>query len=153
MKKLYRSRKDRIIAGVCGGLGEYFNLDPTLIRIAFAALTLLNGAGLILYIILSIVIPEEKVETVQEASAVASASSKGFEGSKSQIEESEGTKAVQNLKNGKQNSRVVFGIALIMLGFYFLLEQIFPWLHIRWQFVWPLVIVFIGLLIIFKPEK
>jgi len=57
-KKLYRSKKDKKIAGVCGGIAEYFDVDPTLVRL-FAVLTLLlGGAGVVAYIIAWIVIPE-----------------------------------------------------------------------------------------------
>ncbi|MBZ0300933.1 MAG: PspC domain-containing protein [Anaerolineae bacterium] len=61
-RKLYRSRHDRQIAGVCGGLAEYFNLDPTLIRLIFVLITFLGGPGLVLYIIMAIVVPEESDE-------------------------------------------------------------------------------------------
>ena len=64
-KKLYRSRDNRMIAGICGGLGEYFNMDPTLIRLAVVFLTLWLGGGLLLYLIGWFVIPEEP-ETTQE---------------------------------------------------------------------------------------
>ena len=58
MKKLYRS-SNRILAGVCGGIAEYFDVDPTLIRVVFAVLTLFSASfpGLLLYIILMILIP------------------------------------------------------------------------------------------------
>ncbi|MCK4808938.1 MAG: PspC domain-containing protein [Candidatus Aenigmarchaeota archaeon] len=59
VKKLYRSKKDRMLAGVCGGIGEYFGIDSTLVRILWVLLTLGGGAGLILYIICAIVIPEK----------------------------------------------------------------------------------------------
>lgn len=63
MKKLYRSRRDRKIAGICGGLGEYFNVDPTLLRIIFLFLLFFGGSGFILYLIFWIVVPnEEKVK-------------------------------------------------------------------------------------------
>lgn len=58
-KRLYRSRSERMMAGVCGGLAEYFNIDPTIVRVVFIALSLLGGPGLILYIILAIVVPEQ----------------------------------------------------------------------------------------------
>ncbi len=59
-KKLYRSSSDKMIAGVCGGLGQYFGVDPTLIRLIFALLVLFGvGSGIILYIILAIVMPLE----------------------------------------------------------------------------------------------
>lgn len=58
-KKLYRSRTERMIGGVCGGLGQYFNIDPTLVRLIFVLLFLTGSAGFWIYIILLIVIPEE----------------------------------------------------------------------------------------------
>jgi phage shock protein C len=59
MRKLYRSRSDRRIAGVCGGLAAYFNIDPTLIRLLFVLGLIFVGGTLLAYIILMIVIPEE----------------------------------------------------------------------------------------------
>ena len=56
-KKLYKSRKNKMIGGVCGGLAEYFNMDPTIVRIVAALLCLLKGAGLIVYIIACLVMP------------------------------------------------------------------------------------------------
>lgn len=57
IKRLYKSRTDRMIDGVCGGIAEYFSLDPTLMRIAWVLLTLLGGSGILLYIIAMIVMP------------------------------------------------------------------------------------------------
>jgi phage shock protein C len=59
VKKLYRSRKDRIIGGVCGGLGEYLSMDPTVIRILYILFALTGGSGILVYLILLLVIPEE----------------------------------------------------------------------------------------------
>jgi phage shock protein PspC (stress-responsive transcriptional regulator) len=59
MKRLYRSESDRKIAGVCGGIAEYFNVDPAIVRIVFAALVFLWGWGLILYIICWIAVPNK----------------------------------------------------------------------------------------------
>jgi len=58
-KRLRRSRTEKMIGGVCGGLGEYFNVDPTIIRVLWVAITLLGGAGVIAYLILWIVMPLE----------------------------------------------------------------------------------------------
>ncbi len=58
-KKLYRSRTNKTIAGICGGMGEYFDMDPTLIRIIWILFLLLGGSGLLLYLILWILIPKE----------------------------------------------------------------------------------------------
>ena len=58
-RKLYRSKTDRKVAGVCGGLAQYFNIDPTLIRVVFVVLAVLGGSGLVLYLALWIIVPNE----------------------------------------------------------------------------------------------
>lgn len=57
-KKLYKSKTDKKLCGVCGGVAEYFNIDSTLVRLAWVAFTLLGGSGLLAYIIAALVIPE-----------------------------------------------------------------------------------------------
>jgi phage shock protein PspC (stress-responsive transcriptional regulator) len=57
--RLYRSRTDRKLAGVCGGLAQYSNLDPTLLRVLFVVLALLGGPGLVIYLLMWILVPEE----------------------------------------------------------------------------------------------
>jgi len=59
IKKVYRSKKNKMIAGVCGGLGEYFKVDPTIIRIIFVSAILAGTVGFIAYIICWLIIPEE----------------------------------------------------------------------------------------------
>ena len=58
-KRLYRSRKDKMLAGICGGLAEYFAVDPSLVRIAGVLLCLYAGTGLLVYILAAIIIPED----------------------------------------------------------------------------------------------
>lgn len=58
-KRLYRSTQDRMFAGVCGGIADYLEVDPTLVRLVFAALTLLGGPGIIIYIVLMLIVPEQ----------------------------------------------------------------------------------------------
>jgi len=57
-KRLYRSRTNRTVAGVCAGIADYFGWDPTLVRIAWILLTLLGGSGILIYVILWLVVPE-----------------------------------------------------------------------------------------------
>jgi phage shock protein C len=57
MRRLYRSEENRMICGVCGGIAEYFNLDPTLVRLGWVLISCLWGAGLLAYIIAAIIIP------------------------------------------------------------------------------------------------
>lgn len=58
-KKLYKIDQGRMVDGVCGGIAQYFGLDPTLVRLAWAAFTLLGGSGILAYIICAIIIPRE----------------------------------------------------------------------------------------------
>ena len=58
-RKLYRSRTDRKLAGVCGGLAQYFNMDATLIRVLFVVLAVLGGSGLVIYLAMWIIVPNE----------------------------------------------------------------------------------------------
>jgi phage shock protein C len=58
-RKLYRSKTNRQLAGVCGGLAEYFNLDVTLIRVLFVLLAVLGGSGLVIYVAMWIIVPKQ----------------------------------------------------------------------------------------------
>ena len=58
-KRLYRSRKDRMIAGVCGGLAQYFGIDPTWVRLIFILLLLAGGSALLVYVIMWLIVPME----------------------------------------------------------------------------------------------
>jgi phage shock protein C len=58
--KLYRSRDNRVIAGVAGGLGEYLHIDPVVVRIIFIILTVFSGSGILLYLVMWLVMPDEK---------------------------------------------------------------------------------------------
>lgn len=57
-KSLHKSRDNKMIAGICGGIGEYFNIDPTLIRLGWVLFCAMGGSGIVAYIIAAIIIPE-----------------------------------------------------------------------------------------------
>lgn len=65
MKKLYKSRSNKQIDGICGGIGEYFNIDPTLIRIAWIIFGCCGGAGVLAYVICAFVIPEKPKNAIE----------------------------------------------------------------------------------------
>jgi phage shock protein PspC (stress-responsive transcriptional regulator) len=65
-KKLYRARDNRVIGGVCGGLGEYLGIDPTIVRIIYILVALWFGSGIIAYIIFLILVPEEPTENLEK---------------------------------------------------------------------------------------
>ena len=60
-KKLYKSNTNRMLAGVCGGIAEYFNIDPTVVRLAWVAFCALGGSGILAYILAAIIIPDASV--------------------------------------------------------------------------------------------
>lgn len=61
-KKLYRSRTDRMLAGVCGGIAKYFDMDPTIVRLLWVLAIFLGFSGVLAYIVAAIVIPLEPIE-------------------------------------------------------------------------------------------
>ncbi|HNR66022.1 MAG TPA: PspC domain-containing protein [Atribacterota bacterium] len=119
-KKLYRSKKDSIIGGVCGGIAEYFEIDPTLIRLLAILVVFLGGVGVIAYIIAWIIIPLNPEELpVQEKDY---SSSDGHEG---------------------RNKNIWGGVILIMLGLFFLAKSFFP--HFVLVKFWPVILVIVGI--------
>lgn len=64
-KRLHRSNENKVVAGVCGGIAEYFDMDPTLIRLAWILFCALGGSGVLVYIIAAIIIPEKTAGDVE----------------------------------------------------------------------------------------
>lgn len=62
-KKLYRSMSNKMLGGVAAGLGEYLNIDPTIVRLGFVALALMGGPGIVIYLIMWLVVPPEPFDT------------------------------------------------------------------------------------------
>ena len=60
-KKLYKSNTNKMICGVCGGLGEFFGINPTIIRLIWAILALLGGTGIVAYLIAAVIIPNSEI--------------------------------------------------------------------------------------------
>ncbi len=157
-KRLYRSRSDRMIWGVCGGLAKYFDMDPTIVR-AIAVLSIFFGSlGIWAYIILAIVVPlenskatepkdtikenvEEIKETATELGRELRSTLAGEEG-----ESEEAAKVWHRRRN-------TLGIVLIVLGALFLLGSFDLFWWFRWSTLWPIILVAIGVLIIFSARK
>jgi phage shock protein C len=68
-KRLYRSRSNRMLGGVCAGLGEYLNIDPTVIRILFVVLAFAYGASFVIYLVMWVLMPEAPQSAVEAAPA------------------------------------------------------------------------------------
>lgn len=148
-KKLYRSRTDRVIFGVCGGLGEYFEVDSLILRILFILLTFTGGSGIIIYLILAIIIPDgdgQKLKGKEVKDAIGEAQEK----TQNLAEEIKGNRSwIKSAKN-------IIGLIIVFIGLNILFEQIFdfsPFAWINWGVVWALIIVLIGAKIIFNNKE
>ena len=119
---LYRSRRNRIFGGVAAGLGDYLKIDPILVRVLFVASTFLSGIGLLLYIILWIVVPEENLFATNPANNTQNTD---------QTDEIK----TDDIFNGeyhpgkKNNGNIVIGIIMIIVGLFFLGVEIFSFLN------------------------
>ena len=81
-RKLYRSRKDRVISGVCGGLGDFFGIDSTLIRVIFALLAIFGGSGIVIYLVMLLIVPEEPLAEITQTPDTKDTPSNDLQGDK-----------------------------------------------------------------------
>ncbi|MDD4990323.1 MAG: PspC domain-containing protein [Candidatus Pacebacteria bacterium] len=148
MKKLHRSKNEKVIAGVAGGLGEYFGIDPVLFRILFVFLILWGGAGILFYLILMFIIPSQNGQSAKDAVKEAA-----FNLKEKAQEVAGGIKQeAQEMKEESwwSNRRNVLGVVIMLAGLVFLLNQLFPIRFLKFNFIWPVVIIFIGFFVILK---
>ncbi|MBW2623524.1 MAG: PspC domain-containing protein [Deltaproteobacteria bacterium] len=147
-RKLYRSRSDRILFGVCGGLGARFSIEPALVRLVFILLSLANGLGLILYGVFSLLFREEPGEPVEIDREEAIR--KFFDDVKLK------TKAVyEEIKTDQhwfREPKNLIGTAIILIGVILLAKQILPFIFTLadWGLVLAVVVFIAGLLVILK---
>lgn len=146
-RKLYRSQTDKMIAGVCGGLGEYFDVDPVIIRLVFIILAFASGIGIIAYIFLWIALPkgpletpkgkvEEKVQTVVEEAT--------------EVIEDVGEKIKRKMDEERRKGSFWFGIILIIIGLFFLLSN---YGLFNFDLLWPLIIIALGGFLLYKSLR
>ena len=135
-KRLFRSKENKIVAGVCGGISEHFQVDPVWIRLAMILLTLVNGIGVVLYILAWILIPENPKQKKTK---------------KTVAEE-----AVESIKTGKhvkkeKKGHFLLGLIILIVGLGLLLQNLFSWFS--FNYVWPITIIVLGLYLIKGGSK
>ena len=128
VKKIYRSKQDRYLGGVAGGLAEYFNIDANLFRILFILITFTGGIGLILYLIALFIIPENPVQDEKIR------------------------------KRLEKDSTFLLAVILILFGILLLSREFglfdyFQFWRIPWRVLWAVFLIFIGLFMIFAANK
>lgn len=126
--RLYRSESDKMIAGVCGGIADYFGVDSSLVRILFITITLFGGGGIIIYVLLWAFIPSE------------------IAARKSLPRKAVSTTSVRT------TARSLFGLFVVLIGLYFLLANfgVVMWLPVGK--LWPLILIVIGIVMFWKQK-
>ncbi len=151
-KKLYRSRKDKMVGGIAGGLAEYFEIDPTLVRIAFVITLFLGGTGVLAYIILWIVVPEEPYvfpsPDVNSEQQKTEDKQTGDSGS-SPEDPFKAYKEASALQSQKR--RNLAGWILVIIGALFLANNFIP--HFCVGSFWPLILIALGAALLLKAKN
>ncbi|MBM2813750.1 MAG: phage shock protein PspC [Ignavibacteria bacterium] len=129
-KQLKRTRKNKVIAGVAGGIAEYFDIDPVIVRAIFVITLLGWGFSLLAYIVLWIIVPEKDLEETH-------------------VENEEPEQSKDTIRTEKKrNMRLLGGVLLIICGLVLLAEKLLPWFCL--DYFWPLVLIAFGIYILFK---
>ncbi len=154
MKRLHRSRKNRMLGGVCGGIAEYFEIDPVIVRLIAVALFFVGGSAVLAYIIALIIIPYEPMATT---------AGQGTDGAAENLSAPAGTAsapAEAPRSTANESIPLFLGILLIIIGGLFLMHNLpffSPFYHqIRWyvhDFFWPSILIVFGVFLIARGWK
>lgn len=155
-RRLYRSRRDSILGGVAGGVADYFDMDPSIVRVVWAVLALVTGGiFLVLYVVMWIIVPEgPSAATVARAAATEGPPLPVEPGSELQVADAPASElpptdwetTQQGLRRGGSNGAVIFGVILIGLGVWFLIDQYVP--AINSDLLWPVALVVLGAILL-----
>jgi phage shock protein PspC (stress-responsive transcriptional regulator) len=128
-EKLYRSSDDYVIAGVCGGIAEYFKIDTAIVRLIFIFLTLGGGSGFLIYLVLWAVLPK-KYDPKKKAESVKT------------VNES-------RIETRERNS--ILGIIIFLVGLIALWNRVLPSI-VNWGLIWPIILILVGLYLILRKR-
>jgi phage shock protein PspC (stress-responsive transcriptional regulator)/uncharacterized integral membrane protein len=148
--KIYRSTTDRMIGGVCGGLGSYLAIDPVLIRLFFVLLTIAGGSGVLIYLLLWIVIPAGESGELAADATVRTGAEEIADHARSL-----GNDMRTSLQNRNPQTVLIIGALLVMMGLMFLVQN----LHIGWLYwlnagvLWPVLLIVGGAALIWRRTK
>lgn len=144
--KLYRSEIDKMLGGVCGGLGRYLGIDPTIVRLFFVLLTVANGVGVFIYFVLWLIVPgEDQAEGTTVEETIRASADEIAERARALGDE------VRVAAQGPHpQAGVLIGALLIVLGVMFLLQNLsVPWLWwLKLDVLWPALLVLGGVLLL-----
>ena len=144
-KQIYRSETNRVIGGVCGGIGEFFSVDPVIIRILFILFAIYAGSGVLLYIILWVIIPSKSSLKKTSDTTI-----------KENVEEIKGKaeEAAREIQEVSETDiRLFIGLLLLFCGVIFLLNNFgFVSLY-SIKKLWPLAIIVFGLFLLVRGQN
>ncbi|HOV92337.1 MAG TPA: PspC domain-containing protein [Candidatus Kapabacteria bacterium] len=149
MKIVQRSRNHRIVAGVCGGLGEYFDIDPVFIRLLFVIVSFFYGIGVVAYIVLWIIIPSTPMESAYMTSENPSNPHSDYDNKSTENIEVEDDSNIRN-KNTQQ-VRIFIGSILLLIGVLILLNELVP--NIKGELIWSFILIILGIFLIILSLK
>jgi phage shock protein C len=163
-QRLYRSRGERMIAGVCGGIAQYFAIDPTLVRL-FAVLSAIfsGGAVVLVYFVLWVIVPEEPLgastmaragEGTSEASSTTGAASEASStfGSSAGWSEMGGFGFTPTDEQRQRRSRWI-GFALLGLGMIILASHLHLFSWVQWNLIWPVILILGGFFLLMRQQR
>jgi phage shock protein C len=139
-RRIYRLRTDRVLAGVASGIARHFKTDPVLIRVLFVAMALVGGGGILAYIILWAIIPEEPLASFESSATTNSDTST----------DNSFTFAESNVPHTRTGS-LIAGIVLIVMGTLFLADEFLP--DFKFGKYWPVLLVAVGIALLFTARK
>lgn len=134
--RLTKSSSDKMVAGVCGGLARYLDIDATWIRLGFVLLSFGGGAGIIIYIAMAIIVPADTIAPTSD-------------------EDGEPPTAIpsEEARQNDQRRRYTVGIILVALGGFFLAQTLGLLWWFRWDILWPAVLIAFGIFIIVRRQR
>ncbi|MEO6206437.1 MAG: PspC domain-containing protein [Candidatus Limnocylindrales bacterium] len=167
-ERLYRSREDRMLAGVAGGLADLWDADPSLVRIIWALLVVFTGGlALVVYIVMAIVVPDgdpyvrpmpgavppaDPLDAASPPTASAPVAASGWTAPSATDADRTPRRAARAGRNARRGSRdgapgaLIVGALLVLLGTFFLAREFLPEIDFDW--FWPLVLVVIGIVVV-----
>ncbi len=181
-KRFYKSKTDKKLAGVCAGVAEYFEVDPTLVRLIWVVFTFAGGAGILAYIIAAIIMPEAptgsktttrkkksdnrphpkndngevsitEIEEAPEHEYVDDDVNEYVDAYEDETEEDAFYEVEEVDKKKDDKNSVVLGAALILIGLMFFSRNFFKWFWIDFSYLWPILLILLGVVLVVNKRK
>lgn len=143
--RLYRSKTDAILGGVCAGLGKFLGIDPTLVRLFFVLISLAGGVGVLAYLILWIVVPEENVTQTGTPGVLTS---EGLSDRANTMRD----EFVDAVRKPNPNAIKIIGLGLVIYGIFLIIKELnLPWLSwLSSGMLWAALLIVAGVVLILK---